>query len=603
MIVKLDELKRGTRVGKGGQGTIYETDRSFFGWPTPLVLKIYDHYLAAPALAAFDRRTDWAMGLGAAAREELYRAACWPLVAVEDRGMLAGIVMPDERPRHGVRMALPSGLSNDVLMCLEHLLTEDDYIERRFKLASDTRVRATIAERMAGSLAVLHRHAIVVSDFSHRNVLVRVSEPYAVTLIDCDSMRFQGESSLKPVETPDWEIPEEWNEPPLTRAADSYKLGLAVLRLFARKQGVRHLGEAQPHVPTALRPLLTSALGRDPGLRPAAGRWQGSLRDVLGTQLNRDFPGPPSKVTSREPSISAGAVGSARLSQGVGTGPGVVAQSVIPIPATTLAVTAGPTGGGGPGRLGSQFISTAGSKSNQPPVASRVVGTTPAPGGGARTRLGVGPAIAVLVIVCTAIVVLAAIGSSGSSRAPAPLAAQQRLAARTIAAHHLIPVAGAGEAGWILSKGGHLWTWNYPESRLVPVTELPQSSLYASVHWRGLYAHRHDSGSHSSRARASGPPARASSGRPRRVGSGSSSLASSTAPSQSSRSQPASSSTLTVHSRPVPPPSTGGSTGLEGKTESPPPSPHGGQGGGGLEGKAETESHSHPGGGLSGAGE
>src|ERR1700722_2754918 len=244
MLVELSDLVRAARVGKGGQGTIYEVRGNFLkqlGWHGAAVMKVYDSYLGSDALASFDRRSDWAMALPPSMREDLFRAACWPLAAVLDGGQLAGIVMPDERPRYGVAIDLPSGKHKDVLLSLEHLLQEDGYTERRFELPSNTRVRAKIAEQMAGSLAVLHRHSVVVSDFSHRNVLVRLSDPYAVTLIDCDSMRFQGQSSLKPVETPDWDMPETWNDPAASRSADAYKLGLAILRLFARKKDARHL--------------------------------------------------------------------------------------------------------------------------------------------------------------------------------------------------------------------------------------------------------------------------------------------------------------------------------------------------------------------------
>ena len=304
MLIELAHLHldEQSAIGSGGEGAIYEIDAQSVhsaGWQGPAVAKLYKHSLPEPALRDLLDRVRWADSLSAGVRAELYRAAAWPLMVIGDQGALAGIVMPDERERYEAQIHLPSGASQFVLMSLEHVLQEDGYLETRFKIPCDTRVRAALGERLAAALAVLHRHGIVASDISHRNVLVSLAEPYSVTLIDCDSMTFQGNSPLRVVETPDWEIPPQWGEYPTTRGADAYKLGLAVLRLFARSQSERLPGPVEPYVPTALRDLLRDALGSKPGLRPSAGRWQGALRDVLGTPLVEDFPGPPSRRSTQ----------------------------------------------------------------------------------------------------------------------------------------------------------------------------------------------------------------------------------------------------------------------------------------------------------------
>ncbi len=604
MLVELSDLTRGARVGKGGQGTIYEVQASFLkriGWHSAAVLKLYDSYLDPHALEAFDRRSEWAMELPPSVREDLFRAACWPLAAVSDRGKLAGIVMSDERPRHGVSIALPSGKHKEVLLCLEHLLKEDDYTERCFELSSNTRVRAKIAELMAGSLAVLHRHSIVVSDFSHRNVLVRLSEPYAVTLIDCDSMRFQGQSSLKPVETPDWDMPEAWNEPAASRSADAYKLGLAILRMFARKQNVRHLGEAEQHVPTPLRPLLSDALARDPQQRPAAGRWQGSLRDVLGTQLERDFPGPanPGAPKAAMNSPQSYAEGQASPLVGVPAAPVAAPQVTLHLP---------PIGTGpslAPSPTMSPFTAT-----SPPPVATRM---PPTPfsspptvsrnaalvtAGGTRPRRG--PRIAAAVILCTVVALYAALHPSSPPQSEASQLASQ------VASYHLIALGGAGEAGWILSKGGHIWMWDVAQVRLMLTRSTAHPPLFASVYWQGRYAHRHAPARSPARLRSSSrrrvvarapsaaPTARRSSSVVRGTRSGFQTQSSSP-PVESTRSARAP-STAPVQAQ-APHPSGGAGGGLGGSAE---PSS---SGGGGLEGKAESESRHNGGGGLSGAGE
>ena len=587
MIVRLDALALGAEVGSGGQGTVHEIDSSPVSWPSTAVAKLYNQPLDARALAAFDKRTDWALDLPATAAADLYGAASWPFAAIERQGRLAGIVMPDERPSYQVTMKLPSGSFEDVLMSLEHLLEKDGYTDRRFKLPSDTRIRTTLAERLASSLAILHRHSIVASDLSQSNVLVRLLKPYAVTLIDCDSMNFQGESSLKTVETPNWDIPEHWREPPSSRAADSYKLGLAILRLFARKQTVRELDQAEEHVPKELRPLLLAALARDPSRRPAAGAWQASLRQLVLTDLNRYYPGPGASGQARpgvsakpSPRPRAKATGHATIPSPViaGTPAGAAAPpfgSPPPKPTPTLNIATNRQALSASG-IGSTFP-----RANNPPAPS-----PPAVPTRAETRRG--PAIAVVVIACAAIATLVAVNSGSSkTQIPSPPSPQQ---AAAVVEHHLIPISGAGEAGWILSHGGHLWTWSDVQSRLLPVTRLPQSPLFASVFWRGRYARRHASHPHSTpRLR----PATAS--RPHRR---SRATVNATKPSKSSSSETRSPTPHVTAPAARAPESNRGSAGLEGKAESP-QAPSGG--GGGLEGKGEAEKSSS--GGLSGGGE
>src|SRR5579863_2125799 len=201
MLIDLAQLHLDGRkpLGKGGQGYIYEIDAGSArasGWSGPTVAKRYKHELAPPALQNLLERVRWRSSLAAPARAELDRVAAWPLMAIADRGALAGIVMVDQRPRYGAQIKLPSGLSEPVLTSLEHLLEErPGYLRERFAVSCDQRMRAMLAERLAGALALLHKHAIVAGDISHTNVLMSLSPPHHVTLIDCDSMTFRGKST------------------------------------------------------------------------------------------------------------------------------------------------------------------------------------------------------------------------------------------------------------------------------------------------------------------------------------------------------------------------------------------------------------------------
>ncbi len=153
--------------------------------------------------------------------------------------------MRDVSGRFAAPFVMPSGRRESVLLTLEHLLGADDYLQMRgLGVRLDTFTRAEVAERICEALAFLHRHAIVASDIAPNNLLVAFGagdEP-EVCFIDCDSMVFHGRQALTSVQTGDWDIPAAFGESPDTRAADAYKLGLVVLRLFARSHDARAAG-------------------------------------------------------------------------------------------------------------------------------------------------------------------------------------------------------------------------------------------------------------------------------------------------------------------------------------------------------------------------
>jgi hypothetical protein len=569
MLINRAQLDLSAPFGSGGQGAIYEIDpaiASSIGWSGPIVAKLYRSPLPESDLHAFIERVRWASSLASEARAELHEAAAWPLMVIEERGALAGIVMSDQRERFEVQMQLPSGATEAILMSLEHLLGDDAYLERRFGLTCDTRVRAALAERLAAALAVLHRHAIVASDISQKNVLVRLIEPYAVTLIDCDSMTFRGGSTLKLVETPDWEIPEEWGELPATRGADAYKLGLAIMRLFARDQSQRDPRLVEPYVPTALHQLLMAALGSQPRLRPSAGRWQAALRDVLATPLAKDFPGPPPRSLKRStshrvqrPGPQPAATPAGRI-QGApipGTATGVPAP---PIPGTTTGIPTSPT----TGPIARPVSPVA---PGMPPLVQAPGGSPPTGAGNRRLpltppsriararRSPTAMIMAVLLLFAFVISARAVFSSSGSTSGPSTTSISTTASRLSTSSAQSSPA---------------------PSPRPAPGVESSPASPAHPTHRRARTSHT-----------GSAQPGR----------SRGSSAGSHAGPSSGHRS---SSHSSINHSNPVP----SGSAGLQGSAESPPPSAsHGtGHGGGGLEGSAQGESSSGGAeGGLSGS--
>ncbi len=191
-----------------------------------------------------------------------------------------------------------------MLLTLEHLLGADSFLQTRgLGVRLDTFTRAEVAERICDALAFLHRHAIVACDIAPNNLLVAFGagdEP-DVCFIDCDSMVFHGRQALACVQTADWDIPAAFGEPPSSRAADAYKLGLVVLRLFARSHDARAAGPRLRHVPAELHGLLARSLAADAVNRPPAGEWQRALRGLLAEgRLNERYPGPaPARVVVR----------------------------------------------------------------------------------------------------------------------------------------------------------------------------------------------------------------------------------------------------------------------------------------------------------------
>ncbi len=327
----------------GGQGRVYRPSLVPAGLGSaPVVVKVYRRAPPAGAGDVLSEMVAWGHLLSEDQRAELQRIAAWPLAIVRSGELAAGIAMRDVSGRFSEPFLMPSGRRENVLLTLEHLLGADDFLQMRgLGVRLDTFSRAEVAERISDALAFLHRHAIVVSDIAPNNVLIAFGagdEP-EVCLIDCDSMVFHGRQALTPVQTGDWELPPVYGESPNTRAADAYKLGLVVLRLFARSHDARAADPYLQYVPAELRGLLGRALDADAVNRPPAGEWQRALRGLLAHgHLNERYPGPapvPRVVVRRgqpapdpRAAVAAGPAGSARS-----VAPGAFAQAAGPAPA------------------------------------------------------------------------------------------------------------------------------------------------------------------------------------------------------------------------------------------------------------------------------
>jgi hypothetical protein len=283
----------------GGQGRVHRPahcPQTLAG--VRVVVKLYRRPPPAGAVRVLAEMIAWSRSLEAEQRLRLAWLAAWPRAIVVVGSTAVGIAMHDAGERFAVPFEMPSGRRERVLLSLEHLLGPDSYLQMRgLDVRLDTATRALVAERVSCALGSLHRHGIVVGDIAPNNLLINFrSEGPEVCFIDCDSMVFHGRQALAAVETGDWQMPAGFGERPQTRAADAYKLGLVILRLFTRSHDARALDVAARQVPEELRPLLARALDSDAANRPPAGEWQRALRQVIaGGPLNERHVHPPQR--------------------------------------------------------------------------------------------------------------------------------------------------------------------------------------------------------------------------------------------------------------------------------------------------------------------
>jgi hypothetical protein len=284
----------------GGQGRVHRPAviPPELGGAGPVVVKLYHRPPPAGGARVLADMAAWGAGAG---RTPLHQVAAWPLATVSVRGEVVGIAMRDVSGRFSVPFLMPSGRAQPVLLALEHLLGGDWYLERR-GLAVDlnTDVRTWVAARISRALATLHEQRIVVGDLAPSNLLIGFRRDVEVCFIDCDSMVFRGRRALTAVETGDWNV--RGGEPSETRAADAYKLGLVILRLYARAHDARAAEPHLRHVPAPVRPLLIRALGSEAAERPAAAEWQRALSELAAAGgLSERYPGPARRPPAPQP--------------------------------------------------------------------------------------------------------------------------------------------------------------------------------------------------------------------------------------------------------------------------------------------------------------
>ncbi|WP_329110327.1 hypothetical protein OG792_15460 [Micromonospora sp. NBC_01699] len=309
--VDLARLGSLTRIGVGGQGTVYAPEH------TPqLVFKEYaPQFVDDVDVASLVRFVRLAEQVDGSDAELLQRLAAWPVVIVRKGGVVRGFLMPRVPDEYRITLDLPSGPAT-VLAQAQYLLNSEDYLRAR-GLDIDDRLRMELLRDTAEALALFHRLGIAVGDFSPNNLLFSATVRPRCYFIDCDAMRLDGDSVLTQAETPEWQVPTRSDGPdadapdgtgtdgtgpsggtggsadgPVLRAAvpaeelatpasDAYKLGLFAVRLFAGHQHLRDPAAAAPYLPRRLRALAARSLDPDPARRALPAQWIAELDTVI----------------------------------------------------------------------------------------------------------------------------------------------------------------------------------------------------------------------------------------------------------------------------------------------------------------------------------
>lgn len=261
------------RVGDGGQGIVYFTDKILINktWRAA-----YKEYLPGTVFSpdVLRQMIAFVPELDEGSGRWLCETTSWPAALVLTRGRVAGFLMrriPD-------RFRKPWGKNGThVPAALQYLLNPQVYLDRK-GIGLDAGARLRLLEAIADVTARLHGLGVVIGDLSPNNLLVDLDDP-ACFLIDCDGMRLRGQDVLSQVETPEWHVPRPGCEPAATAASDSYKFGLLAARLFAQDQMGQDVS-VLAGVSSDLGVLARRSLDTNSTTRPSMGDWLGVLRRV-----------------------------------------------------------------------------------------------------------------------------------------------------------------------------------------------------------------------------------------------------------------------------------------------------------------------------------
>ncbi|MFF0388288.1 hypothetical protein ACFYS8_06265 [Kitasatospora sp. NPDC004615] len=336
--VRLSDLVLGAELGKGGQGVVRSV-RSVRGRPAGLASAVYKEYLPAVLPSLRSGVLQSMVDLPGVPDDDarwLREHAAWPDALVTHQGAATGFLMRKvpERFRFDYRGLSPVG-SERKPANFEFLLNSDDYVAR-IGLKITPRDRLALLRELARTLERMHRLGIAVGDLSPRNVLFATGPTATCFFLDCDAMRFRGDSAMPQLETPEWQGHD--GEEKATPHSDALKFGLMAIRLIARDQSATDPGVLSSIDPE-LAALATGSQSR-PDARPTPGEWLPALERALvnaSTKPAAPSPRPPSPPPPRPAPPTR-----PHTARPGPVGPGPVRPGGAPAPAPTPPTTVPP---------------------------------------------------------------------------------------------------------------------------------------------------------------------------------------------------------------------------------------------------------------------
>lgn len=318
-------LDLGGKLGKGGQGTVYEVrDRPINGrWP--VVYKEYSpSILPTVRFDILTQMVDLIPSLPRADGVWLAERTSWPVTLVTKAGAPRGFLMREVPTKFRfVYHGLGNTGASRRLAEVGFLLNDDSYVAG-IGLRVSERDRLLMLADFARVLDRLHRLDIAVGDLSPKNVLFSVTPKVRCFVIDCDAMRLRRSSAMPQVDTPGWFLPA--GEAKATQHSDAYKFGMLAVRLLARDQMSMDTG-ALSRISQELGGLARDSLGDDPDGRPPPGGWIDALKAAVASASSRPASGTP-RGSGRPAGGATGAAAGVRQTGGVsGASAGVTQTS------------------------------------------------------------------------------------------------------------------------------------------------------------------------------------------------------------------------------------------------------------------------------------
>jgi len=265
-----------TKISEGGFGVVYSIPNYRMpGDPaTPLAYKEFIKDVAEQAQTA-ERSVLFRDLLSPGDRADLDRRAVWPRALVEDRGSVAGFIMPLIPGDFFFQMTYAqTGQTTTELRDLKWLNATHKQLDANGLAAdADFIERLALLAQLVFCVARLHKQGWIFGDISFSNAAYAIDPPRMI-LLDCDGATSVAQAAVRPaVNTFGWEPPECAQLNLASKATDVYKLGLAILRCL-NPEGAGATIKDPKHLLSQLDAaglaLMRRVLSPDPALRPQA---------------------------------------------------------------------------------------------------------------------------------------------------------------------------------------------------------------------------------------------------------------------------------------------------------------------------------------------